>query len=145
MANIGYSGADAYVDMRDCIASWIDESTAVYQEGDYEITFTCTDGTLYLTENMPEPYGSLSIAGEYVPIEEAVYPDCEYVFPFSSEYEVMEVDCDGLTAEECGSQKMRSMRGMDACLMIRFCRTILTAAAGIRRVSRRRIHGGYAE
>ena len=101
VANIGYSGADAYVDMRDCIASWIDESTAVYQEGDYEITFTCTDGTLYLTENMPEPYGSLSIAGEYVPIEEAVYPDCEYVFPFSSEYEVMEVDCDGLTAEEC--------------------------------------------
>lgn len=100
-ANIGYSGADAYVDMRDCVASWINESTAVYQEEDYEITFTYMDGTLYLTENMPEPYGSLSIAGEYTPIEEAVYPDCEYVFPFSSEYEVMEVDCDGLTAEEC--------------------------------------------
>ena len=50
---------------------------------------------------MPDPYGSLSIAGEYTPVEEAVYPDCEYVFPFSNEYEVMEVDCDGLTAEEC--------------------------------------------
>lgn len=101
VANIGYSGAEAYVDMRDCIASWTDESTAVYQEGDYEITFTYTDGTLYLTENEPNPDWSLSVAGEYTPIEEAVYPDCEYVFPFSSEYEVMEVDCDGLTAEEC--------------------------------------------
>lgn len=101
VANIGYSGANAYVDMRDCVASWINESTAVYQEGDYEITFTYMDGTLYLTENMPEPYGGLSIAGEYVPMEEAIYPDCEYVFSFSSEYEVMEVDCDGLTAEEC--------------------------------------------
>lgn len=101
VANIGYSGADAYVDMREHIAEWVDNSTAIFQEGDNWIVFTCYDGILTVSENPDALYGALSISGVYVLAEEADYPDCEFVFPDSSEFEVMEVSCDGLTAEEC--------------------------------------------
>ncbi len=101
VANIGYSGADAYVDMREHTAEWVDNSTAIFQEGDNWIVFTYYDGILTVSENPDALYGALSISGVYVLAEEADYPDCEFVFPDSSEFEVMEVSCDGLTAEEC--------------------------------------------
>ena len=101
VANIGYSGANAYVDMREHTAEWVDNSTAIFQEGDNWIAFTYYDGILTVSENPDALYGALSISGVYVLAEEADYPDCEFVFPDSSEFEVMEVSCDGLTAVEC--------------------------------------------
>lgn len=100
-ASIGYSGSWAYVDIRDFVTERISDTQVVYQEENYEITFTYEeDGTIRLDENIESPYG-VNLAGTYVPEEIAEYPSCEFVFPQSDVYKLSESDYEGLTIEEC--------------------------------------------
>lgn len=97
--SVGYSGYLAYVDIREYEAEWQEEGMAVYREDDYELSFFKEeDGSLWLLENQDSPYG-VNLGGIYYLEENAVYPDCEYVFP--DHYVVSEEDCEGLTALEC--------------------------------------------
>ena len=65
--SVEYPGAAALVDINDCTATWVDESTAVYRGGDYAITFILTDdGTLQLAEIALILQDCLNIAGEYM-------------------------------------------------------------------------------
>ena len=65
--SVEYPGAAALVDINDCTATWVDESTAVYRGGDYAITFFLTDDeTLQLAEIVLIPQEHLNIAGEYL-------------------------------------------------------------------------------
>lgn len=101
--SVGYSGYLAYVDMRDCMAEWTAEGENAYYEDEgsgYDLLFSYEEGVLVVNESVSNPSG-LNLSGIYVPAEEADYPDCEYVFADSSEYELYEGDCDGLTALEC--------------------------------------------
>ena len=99
--SVGYSGYLAYVDIREYEAEWQGDGTAVYRDGDYELSFARQeDGTLLLTENRESPYG-LRLSGVYPMAGDAVFPDCECIFPDSDTREIMEADCEGLTALEC--------------------------------------------
>ena len=65
--SVEYPGAAVLTDMKDCTATWVDESTAVYRGGDYAITFMLTDDvTLQLAEIALMPQEYLNIAGEYM-------------------------------------------------------------------------------
>ena len=65
--SVKYSRAAVLTDMKDCTATWVDESTAVYRGGDYAVTFILTeDGNLQLAEIALMPQDYLNIAGKYV-------------------------------------------------------------------------------
>lgn len=100
---IGVSGYLAYVDMRDCVAEWAVPGQSAYYDdpsSGYGMEFIYEDSTLIVNETSSNPAG-INLSGIYVSEEEAVYPDCEYVFPDSGRYEVYETECEGLTALEC--------------------------------------------
>lgn len=96
------SGYTAYIEMRDCQAVWKDGKTAVYKDGDYQITITVDkDRTLTLEENNPNPYnGDFSLAGEYKPTD-TLEDTCEFVFPESFDSLIKASDLEGKNAMEC--------------------------------------------
>ena len=101
-ASIGASGYTAYVDMREFYAEWIEENMALYKEGsEYELYFVLNeDGSIYVSENAPY-YGDIGLAGYYTKESNAVYPDCEFVFPQSADRYISVEECEGLYELEC--------------------------------------------
>lgn len=101
-AGIGASGYTAYVDMRDCFADWVDEHTACYVEGfNYVLYITLNeDGSMILEDTQPYA-GNLSLSGIYTKESEAEFPDCEFVFPNSSNDYIDYDECESLNELEC--------------------------------------------
>lgn len=102
-ASIGVSGYAAYVDMREWHAEWTDDYTAVYTESisDYIIQITLNeDGSISIYDTELS-YEGLQLAGNYTKESEAVFPDCEYVFPHSSYADLMLRECEGMNELEC--------------------------------------------
>ena len=101
-AGIGASGYLAYVDMREFYAEWIEEYTALYEDGSgYELYFVLNeDGSIDVTESVPY-YSGLGLAGFYTKEAIADFPDCEFVFPQSSDSYISAEACEGLNELEC--------------------------------------------
>ncbi len=101
-AGIGASGYMAYVDMREFYAEWTEEYMALYEDGSgYELYFALNeDGSIDVTENVPY-YSGLGLAGFYTKEAVADFPDCEFVFPQSSDSYISAEACEGLNELEC--------------------------------------------
>lgn len=101
---IGSSGYLAYVDMRDCVAEWTGDNTAVYTEeygnSTYNLTFTVQeDGYITLSENVPYSE-EFSLAGDYIK-DSMAEEHCEFVFPEDNVFPIDSSDLEGKTAVEC--------------------------------------------
>jgi len=100
---IGSSGALAYVDIRDCVAEWTGENTAVYTEeyGNrlYNLTFTVQEYGFTLSENIPYSE-DFSLAGDYIK-DSMAEKHCEFVFPEDDIFLIDSSELDGMTAAEC--------------------------------------------
>lgn len=101
---IGSSGYLAYVDLRDCIAEWTGDNTAVYVEEygerNYNLTFTVQeDGFITLSENLPYSE-EFSLAGDYIK-DKMAEDHCEFVFPEDNVFPIEPSELEGKTATEC--------------------------------------------
>lgn len=99
---IGAPGYLAYVDMRDCMAEWIDSNTAVYTNtySGYQLQITVQgEGFLKLEENQPFSE-DFPLAGDYV-TDTIAEDHCEYVFPGDENYPIEASELEGKTAAEC--------------------------------------------
>ena len=102
--SIGISGYTAYVDLRDCEASYVDNQTYEYDysyDDVYGLVLTKYEtGEIQIAETGENPFG-MSLAGIYDLEENADYPTCEFVFPNSDTEELTMENCVGLTSTEC--------------------------------------------
>lgn len=103
-AAIGCAGYLAYRDMRDCLAEWVDETTAVFSDEYYpgvmEFQFY-PDGTFSVLESEIDTYEMLPLTGLYCNYENADWSHAEFVFGESDSRLVSEADLEWLSPLEC--------------------------------------------
>jgi len=101
-AAIGCSGWLAYRDLRDCVAEWIDDTTAVYDQGNGEeikIHFN-EDGTFSVEEDGDDDT-VLSLSGTYGKSNDLDLEYVGFILPYSDSQFVLEKDLEGLNPIEC--------------------------------------------
>lgn len=103
-AAIGYSGYLAYRDMRDCMAKWVDETTAVFSDEYYpgvmEFRFH-PDGTFSVLESGIDTYEMMPLTGRYCSYENVDWSRAEFVLEESDSRLISEAELEGLGPLEC--------------------------------------------
>lgn len=102
-AAIGCSGWLAYRDLRDCVAEWIDDTTAVYDQGNGEeikMHFN-EDGTFSVEEDGGDYDTMLSLSGTYGKSNDLDLEYMGFILPYSDSQSVLEKDLEGLNSIEC--------------------------------------------
>ena len=103
-AAIGYSGYLAYRDMRDCMAKWVDETTAVFSDEYYPgvMEFRChPDGTFSVLESGIDTYEMMPLTGLYCSYENVDWSRAEFVLEESDSRLISETELEGLSPLEC--------------------------------------------
>lgn len=102
-AAIGCSGWAAYRDLRDCVAEWVDDTTAVYAQGNGEeikMHFN-EDGTFSVEESGVDYDTMLSLSGTYGKSNDLDLEYVGFILPYSDSQFVLERDLEGLNSIEC--------------------------------------------
>lgn len=103
-AAIGYSGYLAYRDMRDCMAKWVDETTAVFSDEYYpgvmEFRFH-PDGTFSVLESGIDTYEMMPLTGRYCSYENVDWSRAEFVLEESDSRLISEAELEDLSPLEC--------------------------------------------
>ena len=101
-AGIGNSGYLSYRDLRDCNAEWIDDITAVYDDGGGNIIkLSFGDTGVIVEEERENDNETLSIAGSYIKLDNTDLNNCGFVLEDSNLRIISEKDLENLGPLEC--------------------------------------------
>lgn len=102
-AGIGNSGYLAYRDLRGCLAEWVNDREAVFEDGygrSIELYFNA-DGTISVEEKGVDTNVDLSLTGLYGSFENVDVSDAEFVLKNSDSQMISEDEIEALTPLEC--------------------------------------------